>query len=68
MPIKENYTHLGIIDVVDFIEDDELNISDKVGTLVQHASQDFRRHLQDIMLKNSSDIRIHAQSDSFLRH
>lgn len=32
--MKEKCTHLGIIDVVDFIEDNKLNISDKVGTFI----------------------------------
>lgn len=47
--MKKKITHLGIIDVMDLIEDDKLNISDKVSTLVQHASQDLRCHLQVIM-------------------
>jgi hypothetical protein len=30
---------------VDLVKDDKLDVADKVGSLVQHASQNFRRHL-----------------------
>lgn len=30
---------------MDLVEDDKLDVADKVGSLVQHASQNFRRHL-----------------------
>lgn len=38
-------TYLGVVDVVDFIEDNKLDVSDQIGTLVEHASQDLGRHL-----------------------
>ena len=54
---KENYqppfsyqqriiTHLGIIDVVHFIKDDKLDISDEISTFVKHTPQNLRRHDQ----------------------
>jgi hypothetical protein len=39
-------THLGIIDIVDFIKDDELDISDEIGSFVQHAPENLRGHDQ----------------------
>jgi hypothetical protein len=37
--------HLGVIDIVDLIKDDEFNISDQISSLVEHTPQDLGRHL-----------------------
>ena len=39
-------THLGIIDVVYFIKDDKLDISDEICAFVKHTPQNFRGHDQ----------------------
>jgi hypothetical protein len=37
--------HLGIIDIMDLIKDDEFNISDQISSFVKHTSQNLGRHL-----------------------
>lgn len=36
-------THLGIVDIVDFIKDDPLEIPDDVGAAVQHGAGERQR-------------------------
>lgn len=38
-------TYLGVIDIVHLVKDDELDISNQVGALVQHTPKNFGRHL-----------------------
>jgi hypothetical protein len=39
-------THLRVVDVVHFVENNKLDVSDQVGTLVEHAPEDLRSHLE----------------------
>ena len=39
-------THLGIIDVVYFIKDDKLDVSDEIRAFVKHTPQNLRGHDQ----------------------
>lgn len=43
---EEDATYLGIIHVVDLVKDHELNVSNEISSLVEHASKDFGRHLE----------------------
>lgn len=44
-------TYLCIVDIVHFVENDELDVADKVCSFVQHTSQNFCRHDQTIRLR-----------------
>jgi hypothetical protein len=35
---------LQIIDIVDFIEDDEFNVANEIGSSIKHTPKNFRRH------------------------
>jgi hypothetical protein len=37
--------YFSVVDVVHLVEDDELNVADQVGSLVEHAAQNLGRHL-----------------------
>ena len=49
-------THLRIIDIVNFVEDDKLDITDEVGSLVEHAAQNFRGHNEAACLRVDLDV------------
>ena len=43
---KPIVAHLGIIDIVHFIKDDKLDISDEIRSFIQHTPENFSSHDQ----------------------
>jgi len=63
--LEKAIAHLGIVDIMDFIKDDEFNISNQISSLVEHTPQDLGRHLpisyfQEYMMKTA-----HNQTTTF---
>jgi hypothetical protein len=52
-------TTLRIVHVMHFIEDNEFDVSDQIGTTVEHASKNFRCHDQTACLR--SDLNVTSQ-------
>jgi len=42
---QKTKAHLRIIDIVDFVKDDEFNISNQISSFIEHTSQNLGRHL-----------------------
>jgi hypothetical protein len=57
--------HLGVIDIVDLIKDDEFNISDQISSLVEHTSQNLGRHLPVSCLLEYETTKTHNQTTTF---
>lgn len=51
-----NHTALGIIHIVNLVENHKLDIANQVGSLVKHASQDFGCHDETASLGIDLDI------------
>jgi hypothetical protein len=57
--------HLGVIDIVDLIKDDEFNISDQISSLVEHTPQDLGRHLPISYFPDYTKDMAHNQTTAF---
>jgi hypothetical protein len=63
--MRKTIAHLGVIDIMDLIKDDEFNISNQISSLVEHTSQNLGRHLPISYCRDCATGVAHNQTTSF---